>query len=378
MELQGRDMTAIIKASKSIALVVSVLAASPLGAQGVPIIDGSALAKKISRISEAVRDAANQDTKLGTRDNLLKLKEEQKAAYERFLAETTGTTNVEGIEQGNGGVPSAAETYPATETENQDAQRLFGDNASVERMIITVARRYEHHSGVAAAGLTPLTWRILFQSLIKQESRFNNAAVSPVGARGFCQLMPGTAADLGVNPNDPWENLDGGARYILAQLARYGRVDYALAAYNAGPGNVNKYGGVPPFEETQNYVRSIKGFYQKYLSVISGVEMTGSLDGVDGANAAWGNYADASVGYGLYQSEQVNAAMRRIAAILDQGEPKNVKEAYDWNTYLMAERARLMALTLRARAARVKLEAAQGLNEASQQLQATSFWRYEK
>ena len=165
-----------------------------------------------------------------------------------------------------------------------------------------------------------------------------------------------------------------GVSYLMKKSK--GNPIVATAAYNAGPGNVNKYGGIPPFEETQNYVRRIKGYYDEYLSVITGVDMTGSLDGIDGANAAWGNYADASMGYGSYQSEQINGAMRRIAAILDQGDPQNVKEAYDWNTYLMAERARLMALTLRLRAAHVKVEAAQGLNEASQQLQATTFWEY--
>ncbi len=361
--------------SVTIATLITSVASLAYG-QGVPSIDWSNLAESQSRVTEMLYDAEKQGDKIGSRDQQIKLYEEQRMAYERFLEGNTGITDISEFENGSDDFPSTAETYPLNEDENEAAQRLFGDNASVELMIITVARRYEDHPGVAAAGLNPLTWRILFQSLIKQESRFNNAAVSHAGARGFCQLMPGTASDLGVDPYDPWENLDGGARYILTQLNQYGRVDYALAAYNAGPGNVNKYGGIPPFEETQNYVYRINRYFNEYLSIITGVEMTGSLQGVDGAGAAWANYADASVGYGSYQKEQVNAAMRRIAGILDQGEPENAKEAMDYNTYLMAERGRLMALTQRLRAAQVKVETAEGLYEASQQLQATRFWEF--
>jgi hypothetical protein len=99
----------------------------------------------------------------------------------------------------------------------------------------------------------------LFLKLVNQESRFRPDARSPKGAMGLAQLMPGTAKDLGVDPSDPVQNLRGGARYLRQQLNTFGDPALALAAYNAGPGAVRKYGGIPPFRETQNYVSTILG-----------------------------------------------------------------------------------------------------------------------
>lgn len=99
----------------------------------------------------------------------------------------------------------------------------------------------------------------LFLRLVQQESGWNASALSHKGAIGLAQLMPGTAHVLRVDPHDPSENLDGGARYLAQQYRAFGSWRLALAAYNAGPEAVRKHGGVPPYNETRNYVRVIWG-----------------------------------------------------------------------------------------------------------------------
>jgi soluble lytic murein transglycosylase-like protein len=106
----------------------------------------------------------------------------------------------------------------------------------------------------AAANISPVP----LSALVWQESRWNPQAVSPKGAMGLAQLMPATARDLGVNPADPAQNLQGGARYLRYLLDQFGGdVEKALAAYNAGPGRVQRAGGVPAIAETRAYVASI-------------------------------------------------------------------------------------------------------------------------
>lgn len=100
----------------------------------------------------------------------------------------------------------------------------------------------------------------LIEALVWQESRWRANARSPVGARGLAQLMPGTARYLGVDPDDPFANLEGGARYLREQLDRFdGDIEKALAAYNAGPGRVERAGGIPRIRETQTYVAAVMG-----------------------------------------------------------------------------------------------------------------------
>jgi len=107
-------------------------------------------------------------------------------------------------------------------------------------------------AGIDPRLLAALTWA---------ESGFQPGATSHAGAKGLTQLMPGTAAGLGVDASDPAQNLRGGAKYLRAQLDRFGRVDLALAAYNAGPGRVAQAGGVPRIAETQAYVPRVLGYY---------------------------------------------------------------------------------------------------------------------
>ena len=109
----------------------------------------------------------------------------------------------------------------------------------------------------------------LVRAVLLAESAGNPVAISSAGAQGLMQLMPATAQSCGVgNPFDPFENVDCGTRYLGGLLKRYhNNVRLAVAAYNAGPGAVNKYGGVPPYAETQAYVENVLGAYRKDLQI---------------------------------------------------------------------------------------------------------------
>jgi len=125
------------------------------------------------------------------------------------------------------------------------------------------ARGFEALIAAAARGQGLPT--ALVKAVIATESNFNPRAISRKGAVGLMQLMPETAQDLGVDdPLVPQQNVQGGTRYLRALLDRFGTVSHALAAYNAGPGNVDRYGGIPPFPETRQYVARVLAYYRHY------------------------------------------------------------------------------------------------------------------
>lgn len=144
-------------------------------------------------------------------------------------------------------------------------EELGADFAVPPQAVADAARQAGVVPAVYAAKVLELAHRFdlsptLIEALVWQESRWNAGARSPVGARGLAQLMPGTARYLGVNPDDPFANLEGGARYLREQLDRFdGDIEKALAAYNAGPGRVIAAGGIPRIRETQGYVAAIMG-----------------------------------------------------------------------------------------------------------------------
>lgn len=156
-------------------------------------------------------------------------------------------------------VPSAG---PAIAASNEDVpSSLIVSDRIVANPLVTAQGVPEQYRGKvselsARFDLSPS----LIEALVWQESRWRPNAVSHAGARGLAQLMPGTARDLGVNPDDPFANLEGGARYLREQLDRFdGNLEKALAAYNAGPGRVIRAGGIPRIRETQLYVAAIMG-----------------------------------------------------------------------------------------------------------------------
>lgn len=160
-------------------------------------------------------------------------------------------------------ISGARAATPALPPAGESASELPAGLAVPPQAVADAARQAGVVPAVYAAKVAELAQRFdlsptLIEALVWQESRWNAAARSPVGAQGLAQLMPGTARYLGVDPLDPFANLEGGARYLREQMDRFdGDLEKALAAYNAGPGRVIAAGGIPRIRETQGYVAAI-------------------------------------------------------------------------------------------------------------------------
>lgn len=151
----------------------------------------------------------------------------------------------------------------ATRTFNGPTRFVTGPVEPVDRVPASVAQRPNDVDAFERAALSERIDVHLLRAVAWTESRGHANAVSPKGALGVMQLMPGTAAELGVNPLNAESNIRGGARYLARQLNRFQSVPLALAAYNAGPGAVLRWGGIPPYTETQTYVASIMARWSK-------------------------------------------------------------------------------------------------------------------
>ena len=169
----------------------------------------------------------------------------------------------DGIGQGSSAAGLAIFDTSTTGAE-REVQRLASRKPSaplprqdVLTAIEATALRYANHPGLRLAKLPVRKWLTLFRANIEAESAYRQDAISSAGAIGLGQLMPGTARDLGVDPRDPLQNLDGSARYLAMMLETFGDSRLALAAYNAGPEAVRRHNGIPPYRETRDHVARV-------------------------------------------------------------------------------------------------------------------------
>jgi soluble lytic murein transglycosylase-like protein len=185
------------------------------------------------------------------------------AALQQLMAQANCTG---GTSPANGGASFAAALAGASAPQPVASAAALGAPVAAGAFSSAGSSPYDNLVAAAAQrhGIDPA----LLHGLIQQESGFDPSATSGAGAVGLCQLMPSTAAALGVtDPSDPAQSIDAGARYLKQQLDAFGGdPSLALAAYNAGPGAVRGYGGVPPYPETQDYVQKVLGYANDYRS----------------------------------------------------------------------------------------------------------------
>lgn len=370
-----------------LSLAISTLSAGIATAQGVPVNDTQLTLRDLIETGDRETDLRMQRATLTVQDLLTQIEQEQLAVLQNILDAQTSFGGqglpalVSTLESGSGDPDRAVEAvYGTSDVDpNPGGAQMFGDAAqTIEQLIIRVAQETHGRPGISRAGLSIVQWRALLQALIWQESRFTIEARSPVGAFGLTQIMPGTATDLGINPeyyDSPYLQVEGGARYLAAQLNTFdGNIINALAAYNAGPGRVFEYGGVPPFAETQHYVQVIPERYNLYLTRIGGIEALGTIDPALLANSNLSLMGHGAAFYGSNSPIAIRQAALRIRDIVIRiGETEDVQESMALNTYARAELVRLMVARLRLLAARTQPLSAAQLAQASAQLAEQDF-----
>lgn len=371
------------------ALLVFGVSSGALG-QGVPVNDSGLTARDLIETGDREADLAVQRETLTVQEQITAIEREQLAVLDAILEAQTSFDSaaiagmVTDLEGGSGDAARSAEAVYGTADldPNPAGDQMFGDAAqNIEELIIRVAQETHGRPGVSSAGLSVVQWRALLQALIWQESRFVIRAESPVGAYGLTQIMPDTASDLGINPEyrtSPYLQVEGGARYLSDQLARFdGNIIFALAAYNAGPGRVIEYSGVPPFQETRHYVTVIPQQYNTYLGRIGGIEALGTINPALLANSNLSFMGTGAAFYGSASPTAIRQAALRVRDIVTRvGTTADVQESMALNTYARAELVRLIAAITRLQAARTQPLSAEQMRLAAARMQEKDFMTF--
>ena len=240
-----------------------------MGVKVLPYIDQTQTARLQEAASANIQTPKNTDEAVTTFKECLASAERsvQAMAVDALLAASnSGAVSLDTVQQILGFTPQTdapVDTSPVADTftSSSSSANTTAANATSSGSVSSPENLEEYFKEASETYGVDIN---LLKAIARQESNFNPSATSSAGAMGVMQLMPSTAKGLGVtNAYDAQQNIMGGAKLMAQNLKKYnGDVSLALAAYNAGGGNVDKYGGIPPFKETQNYVKKVLGYYQ--------------------------------------------------------------------------------------------------------------------
>lgn len=354
---------------------------------GRKVFDVERLIEEKTKLDQFLIDLKTQYHRTDTQQTILDtdaqiISELDKLIAAGALPEQAGDSPLDALEKSLDEPKAAATNLYNPDDPDPAAAKTFGDTpVTVEQVIIQGSQQTYSLAGVSQANLSQVQWRALMQALIWQESRFNPFIKSKVGAFGLTQLMPDTAKLVGVYPQyktDPTAQVRGGGTYLARMLAMFdGNIIHALAGYNAGPGRVQQYHGVPPFPETQNYVVVVPRKYNEYLSKIGGNDALGTLEPSLAADASYAFASDTLRHYGTNKTHSVSLIAKRLKAILEQMKAnQNPTKAWALNTYARAEMVRVMALRARLMAVQTVQVGAEALQDAADRAEERQFFNF--